>query len=147
MKKYELVVVAKGSEIGHKAAEEAAIIAKDKNIKTIHLLFVNDIDFYSGGGISYLKEELQKSLENIGDAIIRMLTETIKKHNPDVNIEKIELAGKTAEEILKFVNENEIDIFIIPKDKRGPIEKSLVGGEIEPFFDQIKERTNLIVVQ
>ncbi|WP_022669989.1 universal stress protein [Hippea alviniae] len=147
MNKYELVVIAKGSDVGHKAAEEAAIIARDKNIDTIHLLFVNDIDFYSGGGILHLKEELQKSLENIGDAIIRMLTETIKKHNSNVNVKKIELSGKTAEEILKFVNENDINILIIPKDKRGPIEKSLVGGEIEPFFDQIRKRTNLIVVQ
>jgi len=147
MGKYELVVVAKGSEIGHKAAKEAATIAKNKNIKTIHLLFVNDIDFYSGGGISYLKEELQKSLENIGDAIIRMLTETIKEHNPDVNIEKIELTGKTAEEILRFVNENEIDIFIIPKDKRGPIEKSIVGGDIEPFIEEIRKRTNVITIE
>ncbi|AEA33966.1 universal stress protein [Hippea maritima] len=147
MGKYEVVVIAKGSEAGVKAAKKAASIAKQKNKRRIHLVFVNDVDFYSGEGMGYVREDMAKSLENIGDAIMRKLEHAIKEEHQDVEIERIELHGKTAEEILKFLNENDIEILIIPKEERGPIEKSLTRGDIEPFFNEIQQRVKCILVE
>ncbi|WP_035587713.1 universal stress protein [Hippea jasoniae] len=143
---YGIVVVAKGSEVGLKAAKEAVKIAKDKNYKEIYLLFVNDPNFYSGEGISVGKDDVSESLKHIGDAVISKLTDYIKKEDQDLEVRSIILYGATAEEIVKFLQVNKVDVFIIPKDKRGPIERSIVGGDIEPFYKEIAKLTNCVVV-
>ncbi len=145
---YGIVLIAKGSPNGEKAAQKAAQLAKEKSINTIHILFVNDTEFFKGGGFVHLEKELEKSLDNIGTIIMDKLEKVIKQSNSNIDIKRIELKGNTAEEILKFVNENKVDTLIIPKEERGPIEKSLTGGDIEPFFNEIKKKVkNLIIVE
>ncbi len=146
--KYELVLVAKGSPIGQKAAIKAAELSRDKNIKTIHILFVNDTEFFKSGGFVHLDKELERSLNRIGDIIMNKIEKIIKENNKNAEVKRIELKGKTAEQILNFVNENEIETLIVPKEERGPIERSLIGGDIEPFFNEIKKKVkNLIIVE
>ncbi len=144
---YKIVLVAKGSPVGQRAAKKAAEMAKEKNINTIHLLFVNDTDFYHSGGFVHLKKEIETGLKNIGAIIMEKLERIIRDSQNGIKVEKIALKGKTSEEILRFVSNNKIDTIIIPKDERGPIEKSLTRGEIEPFFNEIKEKVeNLIII-
>ncbi len=146
--KYELVLIAKGSPNGEKAALKAASLSKERDINTVYLLFVNDTEFFKGGGFVHLDRELEKSLDNIGNIIMDKLERVIKENNSNIEVKRIELTGNTADEILKFVNENEVDTLIIPKDERGPIERSLTGGDIEPFFSEIKKKIkNLIIVE
>ncbi len=143
---YELVVVAKGSEVGKKAAKRALKIAKENNIGTIHLLFVNDVDFFSRGSYVHLKKELEVGIENIGRVIMEKLEDVIKSSDNRIKVERIELKGKTAEEILRFVKENVVRTLIIPKEERGPIERSLIHNDIEPFFNEIKQYVNDFIV-
>ncbi|WP_025270126.1 universal stress protein [Hippea sp. KM1] len=147
MAKYGLVVVAKGSEKGVEAARSAARIARKNNKDKVHLLFINDTDFYSGEGLGFVKDDLRKSMENIGDAIMRKLEHEIKKEYPEVEVERIELEGKTAEELMRFLKEHDIEVLIIPKEERGPIERSLTGGDIEPFFNEIQQRVKCILIE
>ncbi len=142
---YGLVVVAKGSEVGEKAVKKALEIAKERGINTIHLLFVNDTDFFSRGFVR-LNRELEIGIENIGNVIMEKLEKTIRSFDNRISVKRIELKGKTAYEILKFVRENVVDILIIPKEERGPIERSLIHGDVEPFFNEIKQYVNNFVV-
>jgi len=146
MVEYELVVIAKGSEIGEKAVKKALEIAKENGFRTIHLLFVNDTDFFSKGSYVHLEKELELSIENIGKVIMEKLENIIKASDGQIDVERIELRGKTAEEILRFVKENTVKTLIIPKEERGPIERSLIHGDIEPFFNEIKQYVNNFIV-
>ncbi len=143
---YELVVVAKGSEVGEKAVKRALEIAKEDNIRTIYLLFVNDTDFFSKGGYVRLEKELEAGIENIGKVIMEKLEDVIKSSDNQIKVERVELKGKTAEEILRFVKENVVKTLIVPKEERGPIERSLIHGDIEPFFNEIKQYVNNFII-
>ncbi len=144
---YKLVVIAKGSDVGHRAARKAVEVAESEGIDTIYLLFVNDIDFYSGSSYVHFEKELEQGLKNIGNTVMDRLEQTIKSINEMIKVERIELVGSTAEKILEFVKTNKVETLIIPRDERGPIEKSLTGGDIEPFLDEIRRFVgNCIIV-
>ena len=145
---YKLVVVAKGSEVAKKAIKKALEIAKNDGIDVIHLIFVNDTSFYSKSGYVNLERELERGIENISRIVLSKLEKMITDADSGIRVEKVELKGKTAEEILKFVKTNKVDTLIIPKEERGPIEKSLTHGDIEPFFNEIKQNVeNFIVIR
>ena len=145
---YKLVVVAKGSEVARKAIKKALEIAKNDGIDVIHLIFVNDTSFYSKSGYVNLERELERGIENISRIVLSKLEKMITDEDSGIRVGKVELKGKTAEEILKFVKTNKVDTLIIPKEERGPIEKSLTHGDIEPFFNEIKQNVeNFIVIR
>ncbi len=145
---YKLVVVAKGSEVAKKAIKKALEIAKNDGIDVIHLIFVNDTSFYSKSGYVNLERELERGIENISRIVLSKLEKMITDEDSGIRVGKVELKGKTAEEILKFVKTNKVDTLIIPKEERGPIEKSLTHGDIEPFFNEIKQNVeNFIVIR
>ncbi len=145
---YELVVIAKGSDVAERAVKRALDIAKKDRIGVIHIAFVNDTDFYSNIGYVNLEKELEQGIENIGNVIFDKLEMIIKNADDKIRAEKIELKGETAEEILKFVKTNKVKTIVIPKEERGPIEKSLTHGDIEPFFNEIKQNVeNFIIIE
>jgi len=145
-----LVLVAKGSEIGGIALEKAVDLFEKFRCKTLKIVLVLDADFFSTGLSGYTKPnaDAKIGLEHIDNVIFEKLENRAKQINKNINIERVVLEGKTAEQILKYVKQhNDIYAIIIPQDERGPIEKSLLGGEIEPFFEEIKKSTKLIVVK
>ncbi len=145
---YKLVVVAKGSEVAKKAIKKALEIAKNDGIDEMHLIFVNDTSFYSKSGYVNLERELEQGIENISRVVLSKLEKIVSDEDDGIKVSKIELKGKTAKEILKFVKTNKVKTLVIPKEERGPIEKSLTHGDIEPFFNEIKQNVeNFIVIE
>ncbi len=145
---YDLVVVAKGSEVAKKAVKKALEIAENDGIKVIYLIFVNDTNFYSKSGYVNLEKELEQGIENISRIVLNKLEAIILNADNRIEVKKIELKGKTAEEILKFVKTNRVKTLIVPKEERGPIEKSLTHGEVKPFFSEIKQNVeNFIIIE
>lgn len=145
-----LVLVAKGSEIGRIALEKAVELFDKFGCKTLEILLVLDANFFSTGlsGYTKPKTDAEIGLGHIDNVIFEKLENRAKQINKNINTKKVILEGKTAEEILKYVKRhNDIYAIIIPKEERGPIEKSLLGGEIMPFFEEIKKFTKLIVVK
>ncbi len=145
-----LVLVAKGSKIGEVALEKAVDLYEKFKCSTLKILLVLDTDFFSTGLSGYTKARTDAEIgfKHIDKVIFEKLENRAKQINKDINIEKVILKGKTAEEILKYVKRhNDIYTIIIPQDERGPIEKSLVGGEIAPFFEEISKYTKLVVVK
>ena len=145
---YNLVVVAKGSEVAKKAVKKALEIAENDEIKVIYLIFVNDTNFYSKSGYVNLEKELEQGIKNISRIVLNKLEAIILNADNRIEVRKIELKGKTAEEILKFVKANRVKTLIVPKEERGPIEKSLTHGEVKPFFSEIKQNVeNFIIIE
>ncbi len=145
-----VVLMVNPSEVGERALKKAIEIVKDNNCKKLGLLFVVDKEFFSGDSSGYVKPDflVEKGLEGIGDAILDNVENTIKKTgNVNINIERIILHGETAQEILKFVQSNDIDMFIIPKEKRGPIEKFITGGDIGEDIDKIEKYVKTVIVE
>lgn len=145
----KIVLIVKASEVGERALKKAIDILEQFKCKKLYLLFVVDNDFFSGvaSGYTKSKEDVEKGLEDIGDAILRKMEELVKESKKDVVTERVVLYGDTAEEILKFVKNNSIDMLIIPKDKRGPIEKSLTGGDVTRFMKEIEKYTIPVMVE
>jgi nucleotide-binding universal stress UspA family protein len=145
----KIILVVKTSEVGERALKKSMDIIEENGCNKLGLLFVVDHDFFSGAGASYVKSkyEVDKGLEGIADAILRTMKSTIKESGKNIQTEDIILHGKTAEEIIKYVKENNIDILIIPRAKRGPIEKFITGGDITPFIEELKQYTKPIVIE
>ncbi len=144
----KVVLVVKASEVGERGLLRSLDILKQKNCKNLSLLFVVDHDFFSGAGAGYVKanKTVDEGLEGIADAILRKMEDMIEEQGSDVATERIILHGKTIEEIIKFVKENVVDVLIIPKDKRGPIEKFITGGDIGPFIEELESYVKEVVV-
>ncbi len=145
----KIVLIVKASEVGERALKKSIDILEEFKCRKLYLLFVVDSDFFSGIASSYIKSEkyVEKGLEDIGDAILRKMEELVKESKKDISTERIILYGDTAEEVLNFVKNNNVDMLIIPKDKRGPIEKSLTGGDITRFIKEIEEYTIPVMVE
>ncbi len=145
----KIVLIVKASDVGEKALKKALEKTKEYECDRLSLLFVVDKDFFSGDSSGYVKPDylVEKGLENIGDAILDNMEQIIKKTDENIRAERIVLHGRTADEILKFVQENKVDVLIVPKDKRGPIEKFLTGGDIYEFIKKIEKYTNTIIVE
>ncbi len=145
-----VVLMVKPSDVGGRALKKALDIMHENGCDKLGLLFVIDKEFFSGDSSGYVKPDflVEKGLEGIGDAILNNTEKTIKKiENGNINTERIILHGETAKEILQFVQNNSVDILIIPKDKRGPIEKFITGGDIDEFTKEIEKHTKLITVE
>ncbi len=144
-----VVLIVKASKVGERALDEALKIMDQEKCEKLSLLFVVDEEFFKGAGASYLHtdELFRESMEEIGRAILDKMEMLIKKKAGDINYERIVLHGKTAEEILKFVKSNQIDILVLPRDRRGPIERFLIGGDITPFIKEIEKYTRVVVVE
>jgi len=144
-----IVLIVKASDIGEKALQKAVSIMKENNCDELSLLFVADMDFFSGNSSGYVKPDylVEKGLEGIGRAVLDNMEKTAQEIDKNIKTERIVLNGNTAEEILRFVKENKVDILIIPKDERGPIEKFLTGGDIGEFIDEIEKYTKVITVE
>ncbi len=144
-----VVLIAKGSKAGEAALFKALEIANELKCNKLFMLFVADNDFFAGDGSGFSKSEesVNEGLDAIGDAILRKLINIAKEMDEKIKVETIVLHGNTASEILDFVKNNKIDVLVIPRDKRGPIEKSLTGGDIEPFIKEISNYTKLILVE
>ena len=144
-----IVLIVKASDVGEKALEKAVSIMKENNCNELTLLFVADMDFFSGNSSGYVKPDylVEKGLEGIGRAVLDSMEKTAKEIDENIETERIVLNGNTAEEILRFVKENKVDMLIIPKDKRGPIEKFLTGGDIGEFIGEIEKYTKAITVE
>jgi len=144
----QLVCIAKGSPSGERAAKKAAEIAKKDGYNKISLLFIVDVDFLSKSLTGYTKEEnrAKEGLVHIGKTIMEKLKKIILDISPQVNIKRILREGSTAEVIRCFVKNNTIAKLVIPKEERGPIEKTLVGGDIESFIEELSNYTKIIIV-
>ncbi len=143
---YKLVVLAKDCPSGRKAAKMASEIAKEENIDAVHLLFINDTDFFAGGGTAYLERELEQGLEHIGEAIFDKLEKIIKENNSDVNVNRIELKGKTSKVLFDFLDNNKISIFLVPLEERGPIERIVTSEDVSSYIDEIKEKVDKCII-
>lgn len=144
----EIACIAKGSPVGERAAKKAAEIARKNKYDKISLLFVVDVDFLSKGLAEYTKEEkvAKEGLIRIGITIMEKLKKIILDIFPQVNVRKIFREGSTAKVIECFVKDNTIGKLVIPREERGPIEKTLVGGDIESFIEELSNYTKIIIV-
>ncbi len=144
----KIVLVVKASEVGERGLKKAIDIIREEDCNKLYLLFVVDHDFFSGDGASYVKskQQVDKGLEGIGDAILRTMEDMLEETDKSIESQRVILHGKTAEEIMNFAKNNKVDVLIIPKDQRGPIEKFITGGDITPFIDEIKKYVDKVVV-
>ncbi len=144
-----VVLVVKASKVGERALKKALEIMQQRNCETLGLLFVIDEEFFRDAAIGYVRldDVIEKGLEGIADAVLTKMERLIEKEGKPVKHERILLHGNTAEEVLKFVKENDVDILVIPRDKRGPIERFLVGGDITPFVRDIEKYCEVVLVE
>ncbi len=143
---YKLVVLVKDCPSCKRAVKMASKIAKEENIDTVHLLFVNDTDFFAGGGTAYLEKELEQGLEHIGEAIFDKMENLLREDNGIVNVNRIELKGKMSKVIFDFIENNKVGTFIIPLEERGPIEKIVTSEDIAPYIEKIKEKVDKCII-
>ncbi len=133
MKQYNKILIATdGSEHVKKAVTHAIELAKLYKAE-LHAVYVMDIktDY---GPKSYLStdisnEGLERFLGQEGDAAIKYIEDLAEKE--DLEIEKRFLKGHPAEEILKFSEEQSIDLIVMGTLGKSGIEKFLLGSVAE----------------
>ncbi len=143
-----VVLVVKASRVGERALEKALEIMEERNCDKLELVFVVDEEFFRDA-VGYIKayDIVEEGLEEIADAVLTKMERLIKKSGKPVNYERVILHGNTAEEILKFVKENSVDVVVLPKDKMGPIERFLMKDDITPFVKDIEHYAEVVLVQ
>ncbi len=128
----KILIATDGSEQVKKAVIHAIELAK-LNKAELHAIYVMDMknDY---GPKSYLStdlstEGLERFLRQEGDAAIKYIEDLAKKE--DMDIKKWILKGHPAEEILKFAEQQSIDMIVMGTLGRSGIEKFLLGSVAE----------------
>lgn len=132
-----------GSEFSKKAAEKAKELASTFGSEII-LLHVNEFFRYahniSGDGalVRKIREDFDKKDETILKSAQKFFSDT------DIKVETVSIEGDAAEEIVKYVDSNDIDLVIMGSHGIGGFRRYLIGSVTHKVLIQI-ERPILIV--
>jgi nucleotide-binding universal stress UspA family protein len=122
----KILIATDGSEKNRDAVKEGVKIASACN-SIVYLVYVIDTGTISAvptdvaGGSMYqvLEEEGKRAMENAGGLV------------GDLNAECLLLAGKPAPEIIRFAEENGVDLIVIGTKGKTGIERLLLGSVAE----------------
>ncbi len=92
------------------------------------------------GGLQKSKEDIQKTFE---DAIKKMLENKIEQFNHDLHISYKVLAGKPADEIIKFSEESDIDLIVMASSRiLSPVR--IIGSTARKVLDSTRKPVLMI---
>jgi len=133
----EIICIVKGGKIGEKAVKKAIVIAKEESAKLI-LLFSSDTDYLLSGNFGISSDDIAtKGIENIGKTLINQYKDEAEEAGIKVSSKIVE--GNLLDELSKMIKRNNNSILLIPKLKRGPIEKFLIGSSIDEYIESLKK--------
>ncbi|NOZ83579.1 MAG: universal stress protein [Epsilonproteobacteria bacterium] len=139
-----VICIVKGGKIGEKAAEKAIGIAKENSMKLIFLFSSDTDDILSGNfGISS-DGTTSRGIENIGKTLIGQFKDKAK--NSGVKCSSEIVGGDLLDELRKMIERDDKSILVVPRLERGPIEKFLIGNNIDDYVNKLKEEFPLLKI-
>jgi len=132
-----VICIVKGGKIGEKAAEKAIGIAKENSMKLM-FLFSSDTDYILSGNFGISSDDIaSRGIENIGKTLISQFED--EAENLGVKYYSKIVGGNLLDELRKMIKCGNVSILVVPKLERGPIEKFLIGNNIDDYMDKLKE--------
>ncbi|HMK53547.1 MAG TPA: universal stress protein [Methanobacteriaceae archaeon] len=124
-----------GSEYAEKAGEHAIWIA-DKSISEIIVLNVVDTYYLKSLPQKDLKDELEKELDTEGNQAVQKFAKSLESSQCDGYCKNVILTtqikeGKPADEILKTIEEEDIDLVVMGASGKNALNKFILGSVTE----------------
>jgi nucleotide-binding universal stress UspA family protein len=133
-----------GSPESKRAEERAIELARQYNAELI-FVYIVDTGFLDGLERKlHGKNDINIGLQRIGELILKDAQKRAHAAGIEAKIEVIQDMN-ILEGIELLIKEQNIDILVIGKEKRGLLEKHLIGGEVYKFVDSIAARTGVRV--
>jgi nucleotide-binding universal stress UspA family protein len=131
----KLLLPTDGSEYSEKAGEHAIWIA-DKSFAEIIVLYVVDTHYLRALPQLDLRKTLENDLREEGKNAVNKFSEELEKNQCNGVCKNVKLTaeikkGKPAEEILKIIDEKNIDLVVISSSGKHALHKFLEGSVTE----------------
>jgi nucleotide-binding universal stress UspA family protein len=131
-----------GSEASHKAAQEAARMAKE-NQAGLTFVYAVDASFLKGITIELTSDYAEKTLQHLGGQILDKAEEIALAQG--VKPKKVLRQGLILEVIKQVLFEEKADLLIIGHEDRTFFEKVLFKGEVEDHVQELIKQTGVSV--
>jgi len=132
-----------GSESAHKAALEAAALARKDSAKLIYVYAV-DASFLGRSLMAEMSQaHVEDSLVNLGNHILDH-AEELAGHL-GVIPEKIVKKGSPMQVLKDVVLDKEADLLVVGHEQRTRFERKLIHGEVEEHIEEFKRETGVEV--
>jgi len=138
----KLLLPTDGSEYSEKAGEHAIWIA-DKSFAEIIVLYVVDTHYLRALPQPDLRKTLDKDLREEGKIAVNKFSEELEKDQCNGFCKNVKLTtefkkGKPAEEILKIIEEKNIDLVVMSASGKHALHKFLEGSVTESVVRSAK---------
>ena len=145
----KILLATDGSDFAKKAGKHAITLAKQFNSEIL-ILNVIETTYYHGLGGEDIAEELDKLLEKEGQNTINQFLDELKESECNdgtcstINFRSVLRFGNPYKEILKIIEEENIDLTIIGNSGKNSFDRILLGSVSEKVIRHGKS-TVLIV--
>lgn len=145
----KILLATDGSDFAKKAGKHAIALAKQFNSEIL-ILNVIETTYYHGLGGEDIAEELDKLLEKEGQNTINQFLDELKESEcsdgtcSTINFRSVLRFGNPYKEILKIIEEENIDLTIIGNSGKNSFDRILLGSVSEKVIRHGKS-TVLIV--
>lgn len=129
---YDRILLPTDGSEGVDRAVDHAIDAADRYDATLHVLFVVDSDIvnaYPGDEYVHEAEGAEATLEDLGEEAVESVAE--RAAEADVETVTAVIHGTPHEEILRYVNEQDIDLTVIGSKNRPGDYRRMLGSVTE----------------
>lgn len=130
---YDRILLPTDGSKGISRAIDHAIDAAERYDAELHVLFVVDADAinaYSGDEFVHEFEGMEQTLEDIGLEAVDEIAEHAEESGVDEVVTEI-IHGKPHEEILRYIDENDIDLTVMGTKERPGDYRRMLGSVTE----------------
>ncbi len=121
----KIMVATDGSICSQIAANSGIDLARLSGGK-VYAVYVLSMEYFSSMAVDFDWERIHKALEKDGYKALNYVKEIGKQEN--VNVETILLEGHSADELIRYAEENEMDIIVIGSLGKTGLDRLLLGS-------------------
>lgn len=122
---YETILLPTDGSAGADAAVEQAITLAESNGATVHVLNVVDL-----GSVEAIPDveanSIRELMENAGEALVTRVSDQLS--SADIAVETAVGKGSTADAIIDYASEHEVDVIVMGTHGRSGIDRLLLGS-------------------
>jgi nucleotide-binding universal stress UspA family protein len=127
----KILIATDGSKHSEKAAEEALVMARLTGGKVIALYVADMSKYFASVDMSYniadeVIEGIRSSVQKDGEAAVKRVEEMAKEAK--IPFEGRIIEGNPAEDILKFTDENKVNLIVMGSIGKTGLDKFLLGS-------------------